>query len=208
MKLSLILCGTALFTSTLAGAAYADEVVHVLGEGHRYIINEPLPVHRSRTSVGNFNGMVIYLADQLERNLDRKVLGNTVIVSTFSNLDRLSETTSLGRLLGESIIHELQVRRWNVVDVRLTRDIVVNDAGEFSLSRDIKKIRDIYKVGGVVTGTYSISESGVIINARAIDLDSGLVQSSAQAFIPLSNFAESMLHNPEKMPVMRVVGDR
>jgi TolB-like protein len=187
-------------------AGYGNDL-YKLGEGLRYIIHEPLPVHQSRTAVGNFNSMMIFLADQLERNVDRKILGNTFIVSTFSNLNKLGESSSLGRLVGENIIHEMKVRKWNVFDVRLTRDIIITEAGEFSLSRDIKKIRDAYKIGGIITGTYSSADSSIIVNARAIDIDTGLIVSTAQVHIPINNFTEALLFDTEKLKTMKIVGD-
>ncbi|MCX5838359.1 MAG: FlgO family outer membrane protein [Deltaproteobacteria bacterium] len=183
-----------------------DEV-YKLGEGRRYMVHEPLPGHQSRTAVGNFNSMMIFMADQLERNVDRKILGNAFIVSTFSNLNKLSESSPLGRLVGENIIHEMQVRKWNVFDLRLTRDIIINEAGEFSLSRDIKKLRDTYKIGGIITGTYSIADDSIIINARVIDIDTGLIFSTAQVHIPVNNFTEALLFDVEKLKPMKIVGN-
>jgi TolB-like protein len=181
--------------------------MYKLGEGRRYIINEPLPVHRSRSGAGNFNSMMIFVADQLERNVDRKILGNTFIVSTFSDLNKLNDSSPMGRLVGEDIIHELQIRKWKVFDVRLTRDIVINEAGEFSLSRDIKKLRDTYKIGGVITGTYSVTENSIIINARAIDIETGLVVSSAQAILPANDYTEALLFDADKFKTMKIVGE-
>jgi TolB-like protein len=180
---------------------------YVLGEGRNYVINEPLPVHRSRSNAGNFNSMMIFIADQLERNVDRKILGNTFIVSTFSDLNKLNDSSPMGRLIGEDIIHEMQVRKWKVFDVRLTREIVINEAGEFSLSRDIKKLRDTYKIGGIITGTYSVAENSIIINARAIDIDTGLVVSSAQVHLPANDFTEALLFDADKLKTMKIVGD-
>jgi TolB-like protein len=151
--------------------------------------------------------MMIFLADQLERNTDRKVLGNTFIVSTFSDLNKLNESSPMGRLIGEDIIHELQVRKWNVFDVRLTRDIVINEAGEFSLSRDIKKLRDTYKIGGIITGTYSEAESSITINARAIDIETGLVVSSAQVLLPVNDYTQALLYDADRLKTMKIVGD-
>jgi TolB-like protein len=184
-----------------------NDEFYVLEEGRRYIVHEPLTVHQSHTGVGNFNSMMIFIADQLERNVDRKILGNTFIVSTFSNLNKLSESSPLGRLVGENIIHEMQVRKWNVFDVRLTRDVVVNDDGEFTLSRDIKKIRESFKIGGIITGTYLVAESSIIINARAIDLDTGVIISTGQVHIPINDFTEALIFDREKFKLMKIVGN-
>jgi TolB-like protein len=171
-------------------------------------VSEPLPVLTSRSPVGAFNAMIIFMADQLERNLDRRQPGSSYVVATFTNLDRLQETTSFGRLLAENLAHELQVRKWQMFDVRLTKDLIVSDAGEFILSRDIRKIRDTYKLNGVVTGTYAAHDASVIVNARVIDLDSGIVIGSAQAHFPRNCFTESLLATTESRSVIKIIGDK
>lgn len=189
--------------AAIPGAYKLDQ----LKANQRYVTDEPLGVQQSQSSVGHFNAQMIFMADQIERNADRKSLENTFIVTSFTNLNRLSETTSFGRLLAENTIHELQVRKWKVFDVRLTKDIIINEAGEFSLSRDIKKIKEIYKVGGIVTGTYSVANDHVIVNARVIDIDTGLVASSAQLHMPVNWFTDALLFNDENLKAMRIVGD-
>jgi TolB-like protein len=173
----------------------------------RYVINEQLRVTASQSTAGRFNAQMIFMADQLERNVDRKNLDNTFIVTSFTNLNNLSETSAFGRLVAENTIHELQVRKWKVFDVRLTKDIIINEAGEFSLSRDIMKIKELYKVGGIVTGTYSVADNHIIVNARVIDINTGLVASSAQMHLPLNWFADALLFNDSNQKPMKIVGD-
>jgi len=178
-----------------------------LKPGQRYIASDPLLVQQSRTTAGRFNGLIVFLADQLERNADRKTLGNTFIVTSFGNLNKLSETTGLGRLIAENLVHELQVRKWQVYDVRLTKDIVINESGEFSLSRDISKIREAFKVGGIVTGTYSVADYSIIVNARSLDINTGMVASSGQIRLPVDGFTEALLFNDDNFKTMKIVGD-
>ncbi len=154
----------------------------------RYMVDEPLSIQRGQSAAGRFNSNIIFLADQIERNADRKSLDNTFVVTSITNLNNLSETTSFGRLLSENLIHELQVRKWKVFEVRLTKDIIINNTGEFSLSRDIQKIRDLYKIGGIVAGTYSIAENNIIINVRVVDINSGIIASSGQLRMPVDLF--------------------
>lgn len=168
----------------------------------------PLPVLRSNSNAGQFNAMTIFLADQLERNMDRRPVDGSYIVTTFSRLDRLDDTSSLGRLLAENLTHELQVRKWQVYDVRLTKDIIVTESGEFILSRDVKKIRDSYEVNGVVTGTYAVNGDSIIVNARVIDLESGIVIDSAQAHLPLNGFTANLLHNADNRTMVKIIGDK
>lgn len=190
-----------------AGATVPAGGVATLQPGQRYIVSEPIGVQDSGSTVGRFNARMIFLADQIERNADRKSLSNTFIVTSFVNLNKLSETTPFGRLVAENIIHELQVRKWQVFEVRLTKDIVINESGEFSLSRDIMKLRDQYKIGGIVAGTYSVSGGHVIVNSRVIDINTGLVVSSGQIHLPVNWFTDELLVNDDHLKTMKVVGD-
>lgn len=193
-------------TSPVAGTIPAGEVT-TLQPGQRYVVSEPISLLESGSTVGRFNARMIFLADQIERNADRKNLSNTFIITSFTNLNRLSETTPFGRLVAENLIHELQVRKWQVFEVRLTKDIIINETGEFSLSRDINRLRDQYKIGGIVTGTYSVTGNNIIVNARVIDINSGVVVSSAQANMPLNWFTDELLLHNDQFKTMRVVGD-
>lgn len=136
--------------------------------------------------VGNFNDRMRNLADQLDKNAITKDPSSTFIVTSFTNLDKLGETTAIGRLISENLIHGLQLHKWQILEARLTKGIDVNAAGEFSLSRDIAKLKDEYKISGVVTGTYSVAEGNLTINARVIDVNTGLLISSAQTYIPVN----------------------
>lgn len=194
----LAICGTTL--SGCSNFAY-------IKASERYVVNEQLRVPTTQSTVGRFNAQMIFMADQIERNVERKSLENTFLVTSFTNLNKLSETTGFGRLVAENLMHELQVRKWKVFEVRLTKDVVINENGEFSLSRDIKKIKDSYRVGGIVTGTYSVADSHVIVNARVIDIDTGLVTSSAQIHLPVNWFTDALLFNEDSTRSMKIVGD-
>jgi TolB-like protein len=172
------------------------------------VITEPLVIQPGQSPAGRFNARMIFLADQLERNVDRESVDNTFIVTSFSNLNRLSETSGLGRLIGENLIHELQVRRWRVFEMRTAKDVTINDTGEISLSRDGNRIRNTFKLGGVVTGTYSMAGNDIIVNARVVDIDTGLVLSSAQTHLPVDPFTEMLLFSKDRLPEMKIVGNR
>ncbi|KJU86225.1 conserved hypothetical protein, secreted [Candidatus Magnetobacterium bavaricum] len=165
-----------------------------------------LDIYRSANPMGNLNANMIFLADQLQRNVDMHDVNLPVIVTSFQNLDNLKETNRLGRLMAESLIHEFQVRRWTVIDIRLVTDVIMNDSGEFSLSRDIKKVKDLYNVGAIVTGTYSIAEDCIVVNARLMNINTGVVESSGQIAIPFGGI-ESLLQRYTQPKVMKIKGE-
>jgi TolB-like protein len=147
------------------------------------------------------------LADQLDRNVVADSQSNLYIVTSFTNLDKIDDTMALGRLISENLIYGLQVHKWRIIEIRLTKGVDVNAEGEFFLSRDINKLRDEYKISGVVTGTYSVAEGNLTINARVIDVNTGIVISSAQTYIPVSMLPETSFQNESDPTIMKIVND-
>lgn len=160
-------------------------------------------------SVVNFNERMKNLADQLDKNAVANSLSNTYIVTSFTNLDNLGDTNALGRLISENLMHGLQLHKWQILEVRLTKGIDVNAAGEFSLSRDVTKLREEYQISGVVAGTYSVAEGNLTINARVIDINTGIVISSAQTYIPAILLPNSNSSAPKEVNSnsMKIVSD-
>lgn len=157
--------------------------------------------------VGNFNARVENLATQLDKNSTRKEPSNTYIVTSFANLDKLGDTSALGRLISENLMHGLQMHKWQILEVRLTKGIDVTASGEFSLSRDAGKLKDEYKISGIVAGTYSVAEGNLTINARIIDVNTGLVISSAQTYIPVQWLPDGSYAAEGGSNTMKIVTD-
>ena len=158
--------------------------------------------------VGNFNSRMKNLTDQLDKNAVDNSLSNTYIVTSFTNLDKLGDTTALGRLIAENLMHGLQLHKWQIIEARLTKGIDITAAGEFSLSRDVNKLKEEYKINGVVTGTYSVAEGNLTINARVIDVNTGIVISSGQTYIPVNWLPDTPALNENNSKAMQIVGDR
>ena len=157
--------------------------------------------------VGNFNDLMKNLADQLDKNAVLRNPSNTYIITSFTSLDRLGDTTALGRLIAENLMHGLQVHKWQILEVRLTKGIDINADGEFSLSRDISKLKDEYKISGIITGTYSAAEGNLTINARVINVDTGIVLSTGQTYIPAAWLLDAPPANDNNAKPMKIVRD-
>ena len=157
--------------------------------------------------LGSFNDRMKNLADQLDKNATTNSPSNTYIVTSFTNLDKLGDTTALGRLIAENLINGLQLHKWQILEARLTKGIDINASGEFSLSRDITKLKDEYKITGVVTGTYSVAEGNITVNARVIDINTGVVTSSAQTYIPSHWLPDTSSSNDNNNKTMKILSD-
>lgn len=165
---------------------------------------EPITSNYSTLPSGIFKSGIIFLADQLERNVDPAEKKKSTIVTSFATLDDLAETSAFGRLVGEHLMHELQIRGWAVNDIRLTSDIIINQSGEFTLSRDIKRLRGVVPAANVVTGSYTTSADGVLLSVRVIDFTTGQLTSSAETRFKLDAFMASLIYKPRPVPVVKL----
>jgi len=163
---------------------------------------EPIIINNSTSSPGIFNSGMIFLAEQLERNVSAETRTRPTIITTFSDINNFSDTSQFGRVVSESLMHELQIRNWNVVDVRLTKDLIINETGEFSLSRDINRIRTSNPTSNIVTGSYSVTPDGVILNIRILDVKTGLILSSGQTRLVRDKFIAYMVDKPQVTPIV------
>jgi len=194
----------------LLGAMMAMSLVCLAGGCATHAVTDgtaPVESDIALPPVGNFNDKMKNLADQLDRNVVADSQSNLYIVTSFTNLDKIDDTMALGRLISENLIYGLQVHKWRIIEIRLTKGVDVNAEGEFFLSRDINKLRDEYKISGVVTGTYSVAEGNLTINARVIDVNTGIVISSAQTYIPVSMLPETSFQNESDPTIMKIVND-
>ena len=140
-----------------------------------------------------FQQAVAELAGQLNQNMGRRA-GQVFILTSFSDLNRLQESSHLGQLLSENLIHELQVRGWDLVELRLANAVSVNSAGEFGLSREHRRLKEQFQASGIITGTYSLAGRYVMVNARVMNYETGAVVSTAQVRLPMSAFVEGLAH--------------
>lgn len=163
-----------------------------------YTVNARMPVFESNTPSGNLNAMIIFMSDQLVRNSDINQLSKPVIVTPFVSLDDMKEASGFGRLLAEGLIHELQVRRWNVVDFKIINKS--NSNWEINEKGDIQKISEQYKIGHIVTGTYTMANEKIFVNAKILDIKTAAVISSGQAVLPL-NGIESLFFDTGLKPI-------
>ena len=152
-----------------------------------------------------FNDKMLSLALQLEKNLDVNKRFSVYAVTTFVDLDKFASSNSVSRLMTEQLVHELQLKQWNIIDLRLSKTIAISDGGEFSLSRDARKLRSPQEVSGVVSGTFSVIGEDIFINVRVLDYTTGAILSSAQAHFDISSVAGHMLDRRTNLTRVNIV---
>jgi hypothetical protein len=92
-----------------------------------------------------------------------------------------------------------------VSDIRLSKNLIINDSGEFSLSRDLRRLRDLMPAANVVTGTYTATKDGVLLNIRVLNLETGRIVSSAQTRFVRDRFMAALVDKTPVVPNVKVV---
>lgn len=117
--------------------------------------------------------------------MDPKIANSVFAVTSFVYLDGpYDESDLLGNQLAESFIHEVHQFGLHQIDFKTTDFIRVTPQGDFVFSRDFLELREEQPIEYVLAGTLVRHQSGVMVNARLVGIDSKRVLAAAQGFIP------------------------
>ncbi|MCB1876900.1 MAG: hypothetical protein KDH88_13085 [Chromatiales bacterium] len=129
--------------------------------------------------------------DQLNGRVD---MSRPVIVTSFVNVDDLTQSSSLGRIIGEQFASRMSQLGYRVIEMKLRDTVFIQEKnGEFMLSRKLRDISAEHQADGIVVGTYAVGKDHAYVTARVVQaVDSTLVAGHDYA-IPLGPDAQSML---------------
>jgi TolB-like protein len=150
----------------------------------------------------SFQDGVISIAQQLEKNMVMAPLSSKLMIANFVSLHDLNETSSFGQLASANLMHELQIRNWNIMDPLFTRDLYIGPSGEFALSRDPKRLPGSLPSFEIIAGTYQTTTDSIILNVRLINAHSSSVISSAQVVFLKSQVINALVAQPPVMPIL------
>ncbi|BBO85607.1 FlgO family outer membrane protein [Desulfosarcina ovata] len=123
----------------------------------------------------HFISDVYRAADTLENNILYS-LNRTkpIIITSFVDFNNLQEASSFGRLVSDLFATRLAQHGFKLIELKLRKEnIVVNDTGEFALSRDLLQLSNAQSAQAVIVGTYAINGSTAIINVKMLNADNG-----------------------------------
>ena len=159
----------------------------------RGVLGRKNSTYSPSSSAGTFNSNTMFLAAQLDANTDAAIRGNITFITTITDLNTLSQSVPMGRLISEHLAHHLKIRGWQITEPRLTKEVQMTPNGEFVLSRDPAQLTANFGAHNVLTGTYAVTNDGVLVNLRIVDFQTREVISTAQTRIPLDPFSGSLL---------------
>ena len=88
------------------------------------------------------NDTILTIADQLFDTQPKHRNSTKIILTSFVDLENFDKTSTLGRLLSESMYNELHIRKFEITDFRGQNNVSVNMDGEFHITRNTEKLKD------------------------------------------------------------------
>lgn len=143
----------------------------------------------------HLRGEVHRLVRQIIQGSKEPLAGEVrVLVASFVNLNRMQETSALGRYFSEQVLHELQQAGLDVVDVRMMGAMEISKGhGEYVLSRDMAELNYLHHADAVLAGTYSVAGDQIFVNARLLENTTGLLLASGSVVFTIDPVTAAML---------------
>ncbi|MEA1920734.1 MAG: FlgO family outer membrane protein [Campylobacterota bacterium] len=131
-----------------------------------------------------------YLTDDAIDSIfdDIEPLPKEIIVTEFVDLTSLENQSKFGYVLSNSIknslANELDI---DIIEAEVSKYFKLSGNGLKILSRDIRKIRtDNLNIKHAVAGTYTATESEVIVFVKLVNLETGLIEGSYSRTLPMN----------------------
>lgn len=117
-----------------------------------------------------------------------------LMVATFVNIDRLTEASTLGRVMSEQLASRLTQRGFAIVELKLRNNVYVREGkGEMMLSREVKDISTAHSVQAVVVGSYAVTPDKIFLNLKLVRPTDNRVISAHNIALDLDETTQSLL---------------
>ena len=121
---------------------------------------------------------------------------DSVIVTSFADINYLSQSSPLGRMLSQQVSSGLTNSGVKVIELLTREAVYVKQAqGEFVLSRDINRISQKASAPYAVAGTYALGKNTAYVTAKLIKVETSEVMASHDFKIPLGPDAKVLARN-------------
>ena len=156
---------------------------------------KPAPPHENFVDARELKLKVRELADQLIADVTDPYLRSAVALpSAFVDLNNMHRTSAFGRLFSEQLIYEFNQRGFPVREYRIPDSItLVDNVGEFYLTRLVENVKVQAPGAVVIAGTYHAEDQAVFVNARLVRPNDGRVLRTASLVIPNNGLNKRLL---------------
>lgn len=175
--MSLIKMGILIFIAVLSVGCAPS-----IGPGNKVSNGQNIPFPQGEMINANYGAG----DDLLNILAARQARGSGIILTTFVNLDNLSETSALGRVIPHQMATRLIQGGHEVIDLRLRREtlLIKENQGEFALSRKIEDIARDRQACWILVGTYSVVYGHIYVNAKILQVADGMTMAAADYSLP------------------------
>ena len=118
-----------------------------------------------------------------------------IMGASFVNVDDLTKSSTLGRIVSEQIASRLAQHGFKIVEVKLREESVFikEGEGEFLLSREVLSLGETRGAHAVLVGTYAVSKDFIFISARVVRTEDNSVVTGYDYELPNDSTTRSML---------------
>lgn len=117
-----------------------------------------------------------------------------VLVATIVQVDRLNESSRLGRLISEQIAGRMAQRGVRVTELKLRETLAMRPGqGELLLSREVREVSQAQAAQAVVVGTYAVASQAVYVSLKLVNPHGNAVVSAYDYALPLDDDVRGLL---------------
>ncbi|MCL2830700.1 MAG: FlgO family outer membrane protein [Betaproteobacteria bacterium] len=96
--------------------------------------------------------------------------GGPFIVATLVNIDKLDQSSTLGRVISEQVNSRLVQLGYGAVELKISNSVFMKrNEGEFMLTREIQDIASAHNAQAVIVGTYAESADFVYVSLKVVN---------------------------------------
>ncbi len=121
------------------------------------------------------------------------------IVATLVNIDRLEQSSTLGRLISEQVASRLTQQGFDVVELKVRNNVFMKrNEGELLLTREIKEMATAHKTEAVIVGTYAEGGDMVYVTLKIVNPATSRVLAAQDYTLPQDRQVRRLLMNIAK----------
>jgi TolB-like protein len=142
-----------------------------------YLATDRLLAGHNTASVNNFSGGA-----------------GTILVATLADVSCLEQSSPFGRIISEHLVSRIAQRGRSVVEIKLRSSVfVLNNNGEFLLTREVRDLANEQNASAVLVGTYAKSERFVFVSLKLVNPSDSIVLSSHDYTLPIDKVVRRLL---------------
>jgi TolB-like protein len=147
------------------------------------------PTDLIKTSYGAADALI----SQINKTLSPEE--SAFITATLVNINRLDESSPLGRLISEHLSARFTQTGYRIVETKLRTQIYLKrDTGELALSREIREIAKKHSVRAIISGTYTESLNRVFVSLKIIEIEKNVVMAAFDYVLEKDALVKSLLN--------------